>query len=256
LLLNDKLVTSVAKSLAVPHLTAAKREPLVFDIDQILKTLQTDKTVQNKALTGAAGLAAGMLLSGGKPGKLLSNAVKAGALAAVGGLAYKAWQTYQHNQGSATSAPAKDAFIPAPTDMAANEELGKSMVRAMIAAAKADGRIDADEKEAIFEKLKTMPLSAEEKAWVFDELSTPLDINAVVASADTPEHAAEIYAASLVAISADTAAEQAYLGVLAAKLKLDPALVAEIHRQAGEPAPQPEPVPVSPWAYTPNGSNV
>ncbi len=228
----------------------------MFNIDQILKTLQTDQNVQKTAMSGAAGLAAGMLLSGGKPGKLLGNAVKMGALAAVGGLAYKAWQNHQQNQAGSAPAPREDAFIPAPGDAAGQEELGKSLVRAMIAAAKADGRIDAEEKEAIFERLKVMPLSPEEKAWVFDELSTPLDINAVVARADTPEHAAEIYAASLVAISADTAAEQAYLEALAIKLRLDPALVTEIHRQAGEKAPQPAPAPASPWAYTPNQGNV
>lgn len=230
----------------------------MFNIDQILKSLQTDQNTQRTAMTGAAGLAAGMLLSGGKPGKLLGNAVKVGAIAAVGGLAYKAWQNHQQGQSAPAGAhaPREDAFIPAPADTAAQEELGKTLVRAMIAAAKADGRIDAEEKEAIFERLKTMPLSAEEKAWVFDELSTPLDINAVVARADTPEHAAEIYAASLVAISADTAAEQAYLEALAIKLKLDPALVAEIHRQADEKAPQPAAAPPSPWAYTPNTSNV
>ncbi|SMQ70205.1 Uncharacterized membrane protein YebE, DUF533 family [Devosia lucknowensis] len=228
----------------------------MFNIDQILKTLQTDKNMQRTAMTGAAGLAAGMLLSGGKPGKLLGGAVKAGALAAVGGLAYKAWQNHQQSQNNSVPAPREDAFIPAPSDERAQEELGKTLVRAMISAAKADGRIDAEEKEAIFEKLKSMPLSAEEKAWVFDELSTPLDINAVVARADTPEHAAEIYAASLVAISADTAAEQAYLEALAIKLKLDPALVTEIHRQAGEKAPEPAQTPPSPFAYTPGNSNV
>ncbi|WP_338720175.1 tellurite resistance TerB family protein [Devosia sp. XK-2] len=228
----------------------------MFNIDQILKTLQTDKNVQRTAMTGAAGLAAGMLLSGGKPGKLLGNAVKVGALAAIGGLAYKAWQNHQQDQANSAPAPREDAFIPTPADAAGQEELGKSLVRAMIAAAKADGRIDAEEKDAIFEKLKAMPLSAEEKAWVFDELSAPLDINAVVARADTPEHGAEIYAASLVAISADTAAEQAYLEALAAKLKLDPPLVTEIHRQAGEKAPAPTATPPSPWAYTPDTSNV
>lgn len=227
----------------------------MFNIDQILKTLQTDQNVQRTAMTGAAGLAAGMLFSG-KGGKLVEGALKTGALAAVGGLAYKAWQSHQQAQAGQSQVPVReDAFIPA-AGTPAQEELGKTLVRAMIAAAKADGRIDADEKEAIFEKLKSMTLSAEEKAWVFDELSTPLDINAVVARADTPEHAAEIYAASLVAISADTAAEQAYLEALAIKLKLDPALVAEIHRQAGEKAPQPAPTPASPWAYTPNASNV
>lgn len=230
----------------------------MFNIDQIIKAIQTDPNTQRTAMTGAAGLAAGLLLSGGKPTKLLGNAAKLGAVAAVGGLAYKAWQSYQEKQTGAAqaSAPREDAFIPAPGNEAAQEDLGKSLVRAMISAAKADGRIDAEEKDAIFERLKTMPLSAEEKAWVFDELSTPLDINAVVSRADTPEHAAEIYAASLVAITADTPAEQAYLEALAAKLRLDPALVTEIHKAAGEKAPQPAPTPPQPWAYTPSGSNV
>lgn len=229
----------------------------MFNIDQIVKALQTDKNTQRTAMTGAAGLAAGMLLSGGGLGKLAGNAVKVGAVAAVGGLAYNAWQNYQKNQqGAPAAAPAQDAFIPAPADTQAHEELGKTLVRAMIAAAKADGRIDADEKEAIFAKLETMTLSSEEKAWVFDELSTPLDINAVVARADTPEHAAEIYAASLVAITADTASERAYLDALAGKLRLDPALVTEIHKAAGEKAPEPATAPPAPFAYTPSSSNV
>ncbi|KKB80068.1 hypothetical protein VW35_06395 [Devosia soli] len=230
----------------------------MFNIDQIIKAIQTDPNSKRTAMTGAAGLAAGLLMSGGKPTKLLGNAAKLGALAAVGGLAYKAWQTYQANQsGAGAPQPVReDAFIPAPGNEAAHEELGKTLVRAMIAAAKADGKIDAEEKDAIFERLKTMPLSAEEKAWVFDELSSPLDINAVVARADTPEHAAEIYAASLVAITADTAAEQAYLQALAAKLRLDPALVTEIHKAAGEKLPEPAPTAPQPWAYTPSATNV
>ncbi|MBE0579025.1 tellurite resistance TerB family protein [Devosia sp.] len=228
----------------------------MFNIDQIVKALQTDPNTRRTAMTGAAGLAAGMLLSGGGLGKLAGNAVKIGAVAAVGGLAYNAWQNYQRNQQGAASMPGHDAFIPAASDTRGQEELGKSLVRAMIAAAKADGRIDADEKEAIFGKLETMNLSAEEKAWVFDELSTPLDINAVVARADTPEHATEIYAASLVAITADTASERAYLDALASKLNLAPALVVEIHKAAGEHAPAPTAAPVPPFAYTPSGSNV
>jgi uncharacterized membrane protein YebE (DUF533 family) len=228
----------------------------MFNIDQIVKALQTDTNTQRTAMTGAAGLAAGMLLSGGGLGKLAGNAVKIGAVAAVGGLAYNAWQNYQKNQQGGVATPREDAFIPPATDSHGQEELGKTLVRAMIAAAKADGRIDADEKEAIFGKLETMNLSSEEKAWVFDELSSPLDINAVAARADTPEHATEIYAASLVAITADTASERAYLDALASKLRLAPALVAEIHKAAGEKAPEPVPAPASPFAYTPSGSNV
>jgi uncharacterized membrane protein YebE (DUF533 family) len=228
----------------------------MFNIDQIVKALQSDKGHQRSAMSGAAGLAAGMLLSKGGLGKLAGNAAQLGALAAVGGLAYSAWQNYQQGKQGSVRPAARDAFIPASQDEAAQEELGKSLVRAMIAAAKADGKIDADEKEAVFGKLEGMNLSSEEKAWVFDELSSPLDINAVVARANTPEHAAEIYAASLVAITADTAAERAYLDALASKLRLQPGLVAEIHKAAGERAPESAASPASPFAYAPSPNNV
>jgi uncharacterized membrane protein YebE (DUF533 family) len=206
----------------------------MFNIDQIIGALKADPNMQKNTMTGAAGLAAGLLMGGG--GKhFLGNAVKAGALAAVGGLAYNAWKNHQQNQSGAGQSQtiSQDAFIPPAGNQAEQEQLGKTLVRAMIAAAKADGKIDGDEKERIFQKLETMTLSAEEKAFVFDELSSPLDINAVTARADTPEHAAEIYAASLVAIESDTASERAYLAELAARLKLAPGLVEEIHKAAG-----------------------
>ena len=99
-------------------------------------------------------------------------------------------------------------------------------------------------------------LSSEEKAFVFDELASPLDIDAVVARADTPEHASEIYAASLVAMKPDTAAERGYLDALAFKLKLPQGLVDEIHRQAGATAPAaPSTTPNTAASYVPN-SNV
>lgn len=215
----------------------------MFNIDGIIKALQTDQNVQKTAMTGAAGLAAGMLLSGGGLGKLVGNAAKLGAVAAVGGLAYTAWQKYQQNQqqggADAGPAPREDAFVPPPQAGHQTEELGKSLVRAMISAAKADGQIDAEEKDRIFKRLEAMPLSSEEKAFVFDELSSPLDLEAVVSRADTPEHAAEIYAASLVAMVPDTAAERTYLEALAFKLKLPAGLVEEIHRQAGHQPPAP-----------------
>ena len=204
----------------------------MFNLDQILTTLKTDKTAQNTAMSGAAGMAAGFLLGRGGFGDL----AKMGAIAAVGGLSYKAWQNHQARQGLSGQVD-HDRFIPPAQAGFQHEELSKTLVRAMIAATKADGQIDATEKDAIFKKLETMPLGAEEKAFVFDELSSPLDLNAVVARADSAEHGAEIYAASLVAITADTPAERAYLDALAHKLRLDPGLVAEIHKQAGAQAP-------------------
>ena len=230
----------------------------MFNIDGIIKALQTDPNTQRTAMTGAAGLAAGMLLSGGGLGKLVGNAAKLGAVGAVGGLAYTAWQQYQKDQQQAGAAsdgapaPSEDAFVPPPQAAYQSEELGKTLVRAMIAAAKADGQIDSEEKERIFKRLESMPLSSEEKAFVFDELASPLDIEAVVAGADTPEHASEIYAASLVAMQPDTAAERAYLEALAFNLKLPAGLVEEIHRQAGYTPPVP--AASSAASYVPSSS--
>ena len=233
----------------------------MFDVNKIVNALQTDPNAQRTAMAGGGGFAAGLatsMLMGKSGRKMMGKAAKYGAVAAVGGLAYHAWNQHRRKQAgagqaqaaaqpAAGAAPAVEAdydaapetspFLPAPADEAAQDALGKALVRAMIAAAKADGKIDAEEKAAIFERLNTLDLDGEAKAFVFDELSAPLDVNAVVAGADTPEHAAEIYAASLVAIEADTPAEKAYLQMLAARLELAPELVGEIHAAAGADHP-------------------
>jgi uncharacterized membrane protein YebE (DUF533 family) len=79
---------------------------VVFNFDQIIEALKTDPNMQSKAKTGAiagaAGLAAGMMM--GKSGhKMLGKAAKYGALAALGGLAYQAWQ---RSQAGSPSEPA------------------------------------------------------------------------------------------------------------------------------------------------------
>lgn len=216
----------------------------MFNFDKIIEALQTNpqarSTAKTGAIAGAAGLAAGMLM--GKGGsKMLGKMTQYGALAALGGLAYHAWQRSQAKTSTTAPAdygpaPADGTFLPPPNDEAAQDALGQALVRAMIAAAKADGRIDAEENQRIFARLEAMDLDPKAKAFVFDELSAPLNLDAVVAGADTPQHAAEIYAASLVSIEADTPAERAYLQMLAARLGLDQALVDEMHRAAsGEP---------------------
>jgi hypothetical protein len=65
--------------------------------------------------------------------------------------------------------------------------------------------------------------------WIIDELCKPLDIDAVASAARTPEEAASICTASLLAIDIDNPSKRAYLGLLAARLKLDYALVKHLH---------------------------
>jgi uncharacterized membrane protein YebE (DUF533 family) len=187
---------------------------------------------------GAAGLA-GILLSSKTGRGLAGSAVKYGGIAVLGGLAYSAyknWQSQKQAEGDAAPQPMKDV-TPTPETVKAlqapaTDAGALAILRAMIAAAKADGHIDAAEQKAIFAKLDAANLDTEAKAFVIDELRKPLDIDAVVAAATSPELAIEIYAASALAIDPDHPDEQAYLARLAARLKLDPGLSASIETEA------------------------
>ena len=61
-------------------------------------------------------------------------------------------------------------------------------------------------------------------------MGRPVDMDGIVNSAGSPEVASEIHLASLLAIDTDTAAEKAYLAMLAARLNLPAELVGELHR--------------------------
>jgi uncharacterized membrane protein YebE (DUF533 family) len=197
----------------------------------------------------AGGLAA--LLLGSKGGrKLAGNALQLGGMAVVGAIAYKAYRDWQGGKTVTQSTipqqtpanlippPADTPFAPAaPEDQQA---LGRHLLRAMIAAAKADGHIDAKEQAAIFSEMDKLPLDADDKAFVMDELRKPLDVDAVASGARTQEEAASIYAASLLAVDVDNASERAYLNLLAARLDLDEALVKHLQasvRNATEKVP-------------------
>jgi len=108
------------------------------------------------------------------------------------------------------------------------------LIRAMIAAANADGVIDAQERGQILEKLKTVDLSKEEHQFVVNELLVPQEVQSIVEGVRSPEMAHQVYAASLLAITVDTQAEQQYLSNLAERLGLDAGTINSIHQQLGK----------------------
>lgn len=208
------------------------------------------RVLNSGALGGAAaGGLVTLLLTNKKSRKMAGGLVKYGALAAVGGLAYKAYSDWQAGKSAGdTRAEAAAGTPPPPKDTAfeggatpqAQSDLSQALLRAMIAAAKADGHIDADEQRRIFGFLDQLDLDTEAKAYVMDELRAPLDVDAVAKAATSPEIAAELYAASLLVIDEQNAAETGYLAMLAARLQLPEDLVAHLHASvdgATEPAP-------------------
>lgn len=108
------------------------------------------------------------------------------------------------------------------------------LIRAMVAAANADGHIDARERELILERLKTVDLSREEQQFILNELSAPQETRSIVKAVRSPEMARQVYAASLLAITVDTHAEQQYLTNLANQLGLDSRTVESIHQHLGK----------------------
>ena len=104
------------------------------------------------------------------------------------------------------------------------------LIRAMIAAANADGTIDETERETILEQLRTVDLSPEEQAFITRELFSPADLEAIVNGVHSPELARQVYAVSLMAIEVDTEKERQYMETLARRMRLDGQTVAQIER--------------------------
>lgn len=133
--------------------------------------------------------------------------------------------------GSATLVPAapEPAALPAPqagpTD---SGETALLVMRAMIAAAAADGRIDEDERERILGTLKRAGIDGEGVALIEAELARPAGAAELAAAVKTPEMAVQVYTAARGIITPNTVEERVFLAHLSAALGLDPKIVAEI----------------------------
>ena len=226
----------------------------MLDANGFLGRLLQDPAAKG-ALGGVAGGAATSLLMNKKARKKLGKtAVNAGGVAALAGVAYWAYQKYQGRQdaqaavaapgqadaGAVTPPPAGSSFLPGPNDTAACNALALKLVRAMIAAASADGQIDGAELKRVLGAIEQADLNPADKAAMLQAMNTPDTLDGIAALADSEEVAAELYAASLSAIQVDTPAEHAYLSMLAGKLGLPDALVGAIHEvAAGDDMPPP-----------------
>jgi uncharacterized membrane protein YebE (DUF533 family) len=105
------------------------------------------------------------------------------------------------------------------------------LLRAMIAAAKADGEVDPEERARIVARLRAAGAEADVQRFVEEELARPVDLYAITSEVRDAATAAEVYAASLAAIRVDTEAERRYLDNLALRLGLDRVAVDEINRR-------------------------
>lgn len=210
-------------------------------LDQLLKTAQQSAGDLGNAAgvkSGAdfgkgalAGGALGLLLGNRKARKMGGKVAVYGGLAAVGMLAYKAYGDYKKQQGAPVAdtgaAPQSVHTLPAPEA----ESHSQAILKALIAAAKADGHVDDREREVIEGEFSRLGAEPEVRQWLQAELSKPLDPAEVASAATSPELAAEMYVASLIAADDQNFMERAYLDELARQLKIDDGLKAKLEQQ-------------------------
>lgn len=165
------------------------------------------------------------LLLGTRLGRRITGkALKYGSLAALGTVAYKAYQNYQQS-GDAVASPGQSV---GELDGEAAEKRSMTLLKAMIGAAKADGHIDADEQKAIQSQLKQMDLDEQSTYLIHAELDKGLDVAAIAEEVDSPAAAAEVYLASRMILDVNDMRERAYLDELASKLNLPQDLVDQL----------------------------
>ncbi len=204
--------------------------------DEVLAQL---KDLINKHQMGAGAAAGGLgaLVLGTRTGRsLAASAAKLGALALIGGLAYKAFANYQQGRPLITGASAIDA-PPAGSGFeaqAVTNDQAILYIRAMIGAAAADGRIDEAEQAKILGSLNQggASIDANARAFLQNEINNPASPEDLAAAVQSPEQALQVYTAARFAIEPDERSESRYLAQLAAALGIDNALASHIEATA------------------------
>ncbi|MCE8031318.1 tellurite resistance TerB family protein [Halomonas daqingensis] len=179
-----------------------------------------------------SGGALGLLVGSKRGRKLGGKALKYGAVAAVGMLAWKAWQNSQGGKGAAGQSAAAEGEPVEALHGEYQERRSLELLQAMIMAARADGHIDAQERELLAQQIDALGADDELHRWVERQLTAPLDAEALARQADSPQAAREMYLISVAVIDEQNPMERAWLDQLATALKLQPELTAELERQA------------------------
>ncbi|MEE4251498.1 MAG: tellurite resistance TerB family protein [Alcanivoracaceae bacterium] len=206
------------------------------DINQMLGKLggqlgnvQNSTGIDVKSLLGGGAL--GLMLGSKRGRKMGGKALKYGALAGVGVLAWKAYQNYQSNSQAQEQPAAGQGQPLEQLQGPAQERRGLEILQAMIMAARADGHVDADERAMLTQAIERLGPDDELHAWIQQQFDAPLDARALAATADSPQAAREIYLVSAVMVDEQNPMERAWLDQLAGALNIEPALARNLEQQ-------------------------
>ncbi|MCM5704542.1 tellurite resistance TerB family protein [Larsenimonas salina] len=180
------------------------------------------------SLVGSGAL--GMLVGSKRGRSMAGKGLKYGALAGLGALAWKAWQAHQSSGDTASTE--REGQPLEQLSETEQERRSRVILKAMIAAARADGHIDAEERAALTEQIDALGADDELHAWVEQQMSAPLDADALAQDVDSPQAAREVYLASVAIVDEQNAMERAWLDQLRTALSLDEAVCQTLEREA------------------------
>ena len=197
----------------------------------LLKGTSTGNASAGGGLGGLLGGLGGILggATGARPAQGRSGGMNYAALASLGMAAFQAYQAWQRQQGSA---PQQAIQTVDQLDGPAAEAHSHAVLRALIAAAKADGRIDEKEQQLISSELGRHTDDPQLQAWLDAEVAKPLDAADFAEFAGDPAVATEVYLASVMLVDDQQDAERNYLDDLAGQLQIDPQLQLHLEQQA------------------------
>jgi len=187
----------------------------------------------------AAGGLMGAVLGNKKSRKLATKygkkAAVVGGTAVVGTLAYQAYKKWKQDEVSelkSTSNFDESRSLESLSYNHASRVEPLLLIKAMVFAAKADGHIDSNEKQAIAEWLQQQNIGQDVEVLIHRWINEPLDPQVIASEVKNLEQASEVYLVSLLAIDVDHFLEKAYLDQLASALSLPQDLILCIQEQA------------------------
>ena len=198
----------------------------------LLKGTSTGNAPAGGGLGGLLGGLGGLLggaPTGGTTQTRSGGGMNYAALASLGMAAFQAYQAWQRQQATA---PQQAIQTVDQLDGPEAEAHSHGVLRALIAAAKADGTIDAQEKQMISAEIGRHTDDPQLQQWLDAEVAKPLNAADFADYANDPALAAEIYLASVMLVDDQQDAERNYLDKLAGQLQIDPQLQVHLEQQA------------------------
>lgn len=229
LLKSGKEIAQQGQELAAKGVEQAKEgiEYVKGQVDFPEPGPERDELLKNLGAGAAVGGLLALLVGTKSGRKVLSPVIKIGSVAALGTIGYKAYQRWQEKNGQA-AAGKPIIHLEGP----AVKQRSEAILQAMIGAAKADGQIDSDERNAIMKHVQSCSLEAEAATMFMDALQKPANAEEIAKLSDSAEMGVELYLASLAVTGVGNDKDEQYLDELAEKLNLAPELVQEIRTEA------------------------